>query len=145
MKYIKISLMIFTISLTLTSLNIFGLDGYANFSAIELPAFSKEKVMGSGTKTYDGQQYYFNAGIRTSSTGKTGNIQLKTKGLTGVASNLTTGYITLGSQDTSTWVDNVENIFIGTYQIIGRRKEFVASTSVHSGNWFLNDNLVPKN
>ena len=145
MKYIKISLVIFAISLTLTSLNIFGLDGYASYAAIEIPAFSSEKIMETGNKTYDGLQYYFNAGIRNTTTGQKGSIQVKTKGLTGVASNLTTGFITLESQQTSTWGDNVENIFICTYQIIGRRKEFTITTSVHTGIWYLNDNLVPKN
>lgn len=137
MKYIKITIVLFMISLTFSLVTTFAIPGFSSVSGISLPVFGGTVEAATNTKSTNSAQYYRSFGTIDMLTSAEVNVKVKTSGSTGE-----TAYITLAKNDLKNWGSSAVNIFTGSYTLIARREKSAITTATHSGSWYLDENKV---
>lgn len=134
MKYLKITLGIFVVTLLFSLVSANAMEGFRSVSGIKLPTFGGTVEASTATKTEDNVQTYRSTGTIDNLTSADVNVKVKTK----ENGQDMSSYLTLGRSQAAHWNgEHDANFTKGTYTLVLRREKSAVTTASHSGSWFL--------
>lgn len=135
MKYFKLSILAFIISITIHSVGVKA-DNYMSFLDIKIPNSSSYYESGEVAKTIDNNQYYKNKTTKGGLMG-TSNVIVRTNSSAYGISN----EMQVNEGQEKTWGENAYNSFSGNYKIRIRSTSIFTSAQ-HWGHWMLDGRLA---
>lgn len=138
MKYLKITLLAFAVTLILSTISI---DAYGNshgYNGVDLPALQGKVKRGPQTKTENNYQYYENTGTINKCTGNENGVRVRVYS----EANGYSSYITLSNKGNSgTWGNNSKTTAIGAYDLNLKNNTSSPCGATHSGIWYLDKSI----
>ena len=131
MKYLKITLSILLVTITLTSISAFASAGHYS---ITLKALKGVTQLGPKTKERYGAQAYYNIGTVNSCTGNRNTVAVMVKSERGGES----AWIQVTNGATSSWGNDKGSTYTATaYNLYIKNDVLSPCNASHSGGWYL--------
>lgn len=134
MKYLKISLIAFAITLLLAAAGISAAPSYQTYVGLSIPALKKVLVKGPQIKTETGLQFYDNTGTINSCTGNENGIMAAVKSEAGGQSSW---LILKSAGQSGAWANDNKSNVKRAYNLLLRNYTGSPCQAKHSGSWYL--------